>query len=76
MANQTDAMEGGADSDSMRPWLISVVLSMAGLSSVLVGLRFVSRRLAHERLWWDDWVIIISMVEQPPPPPEAHPNLP
>lgn len=46
---------------SLRPWLIGVVVSLAVLSGIFVGLRFMSRRLRKQELWWDDWSILISM---------------
>ncbi|KAF3768837.1 hypothetical protein M406DRAFT_239568, partial [Cryphonectria parasitica EP155] len=49
------------NSDGMRSWLIGVVSSVAILATLLVGLRLISRRLAHQNLWWDDWVILLSM---------------
>ena len=31
-------------------------------SMTAVAGRFISRRLSHQKLWWDDWLIVISCV--------------
>lgn len=47
-------------------WLVGVVVSMTILSVVFVVLRLVSRRMAQQKLWWDDWTILVSLVRDIP----------
>lgn len=56
------------EDEQLQSWLISVLVSMTILWIVAFVLRFVSRRLAHQKLWWDDWLISASMVRGAPPP--------
>lgn len=49
------------DSDTLQPWIISVVSVMTALAFVAVGLRLLARYENRQRLWWDDWMILFSM---------------
>lgn len=51
-----------ADAAAVRSWAVKVIISMAVLSAVAVLIRLLSRRIRHQKLWWDDWLCIISMV--------------
>lgn len=48
--------------DGMRKWIILCVSWMSVLSITAVSLRFYSRHLKRQKLWWDDYLIAFSMV--------------
>lgn len=48
--------------DSLRPWLQRVLVSMTVFALLATALRIHSRRLNRQRLGWDDWLAVISMV--------------
>lgn len=44
------------------PKLLATIITFDVLAVIIVLLRFVSRRLAHANLWWDDWFMLPAMV--------------
>jgi hypothetical protein len=46
----------------LRRWLVLVVTWMTILAGMAVILRYVSRRIRKQKLWWDDYMIAFSMV--------------
>ena len=53
----------GVDLDATRgPYLLWVCVSMIILSTLAVGLRFLSRKLAGLTYLFDDWTILIALV--------------
>ena len=39
-----------------------IYITLIPLSVIAVLLRFLSRRLAKTRLWWDDWLAVVALV--------------
>ena len=48
--------------EALRRWLVLVVAWMTILAGMAVILRYVSRRIRKQKLWWDDYMIAFSMV--------------
>lgn len=58
----------GLDSNPNRgPSFIYLCSTMMLLSTVAVGLRFLSRRLSKAQVAWSDWTILIALVNLPRP---------
>ena len=51
--------------DDRGPVVLGVSIAMIVVSSVFVGLRFVSRIGIVRRVGWDDYTILIAWVEWP-----------
>ena len=49
-------------SETQVPRLLAVTFATFALATIAVVLRFVSRRLVHTYLWWDDWLIVVAWV--------------
>ncbi len=47
---------------SRAPVLYGGTISLQILSTLVVALRFIARRVAKAGLWWDDWVIVPALV--------------
>ena len=48
------------------PKLLGTIITFDILAFTAVVLRFVSRRISHASLWWDDWFIIAALVSFQP----------
>lgn len=46
------------------PELIAIYTVFSALTITTVILRVLARRVAHLRLWWDDWLLIVSGVSE------------
>ena len=46
------------------PGLLATCALMIILSSVAVGLRFASRKLAGVGFWWEDWMCLAALVSR------------
>ena len=44
------------------PKLLGTIITFDILALMIVILRFVSRRIAHADLWWDDWLMLPAFV--------------
>lgn len=44
------------------PSLVSAFVVTWSLGLACVGLRVTARKLARNKLWWDDWLILASLV--------------
>ena len=44
------------------PGIDAVQISMIVATTVVVTLRFISRKIAQAGLWWDDWMILAALV--------------
>lgn len=40
----------------------AAVITVSGLCTIAVALRFICRRLVKAQLWWDDWTILAALV--------------
>lgn len=47
---------------SRAPVLYGGTISLQILSTFVVALRFIARRVSKAGLWWDDWVIVPALV--------------
>lgn len=48
--------------ETRAPVLYGGTISLQVLSTLVVILRFVARRVAKAGLWWDDWLIVPALV--------------
>lgn len=53
---------GPAPKGDQTPKLLATTIIFDVLAVIIVLLRFVSRRMAHANLWWDDWFMLPAMV--------------
>lgn len=44
------------------PVLYGGTISLQVLSTLIVALRFLARRVSKAGLWWDDWLIVPALV--------------
>ena len=44
------------------PKLLGTIIPFDILALIVVILRFLSRRIAHASLWWDDWLMFPALV--------------
>ena len=42
--------------------LRALFICLIPLSTTAVLLRFLSRRIARTKLWWDDWLTVVALV--------------
>lgn len=49
-----------------QPLIIAVSIVLIILSTVSVVLRFFSRHMMGNKLWWDDWCAVVAMVCKSP----------
>ena len=48
--------------ENRAPALLGGTIALQTLSTIIVALRFLSRRTAHIHFWWDDWTIVPALV--------------
>ena len=58
----TPAQELVRKNEDLTAQIRGIFIALIPLSVVAVLLRFVSRRLARSRLWWDDWLTVVALV--------------
>ena len=58
----TPAQELARKNEDLSSEIRGIFIALIPLSVVAVLLRFVSRRLARARLWWDDWLTVVALV--------------
>lgn len=49
----------------MRDWALIIASVMSFLAGLSIVLRYISRRIRKQPLWWDDYMIAFSMVKIP-----------
>lgn len=49
------------------PEVRAILVILLPMTIIAVALRFLSRRLAKARIWWDDWLVLLSLVCCPQP---------
>lgn len=49
-------------SSNYGPLMIRVCIAMMCVSALGIVLRLAARRLAKQKLWWDDWIILVAFV--------------
>ena len=42
----------------------SDTISLVALATIAVVLRFVARKIAGSKLWWDDWILVVALVRK------------
>jgi hypothetical protein len=59
-------MQIDAGHQSRTAKVYSDTISLVALATIAVALRFVARKMAGSKLWWDDWILVIALVRKIP----------